>query len=55
MTYRVVLLIYTIDGPIVRVLRIRRAQRRLLTRRQMEDAIRADELADEDFSSSGPA
>lgn len=40
--------IFTIDGPLVRVLRIRRAQRRLLTRRQIEDAFRADQLANED-------
>jgi plasmid stabilization system protein ParE len=40
--------IFTMDGPSVRVLRIRRAQRRLLTRRQIENALRADQLANED-------
>ena len=35
--------IFTIDGAAVRVLRIRRAQRRPLTRRQIEDAFRSQE------------
>lgn len=30
--------IFTIDGPVVRVLRVRRAQRRALTRRQLDEA-----------------
>ena len=35
--------IFTIDSDVVRVLRIRRAQRRQLTRRQIEDAVQERE------------
>ncbi len=35
--------IYTIEPPVVRILRIRRAQRRPLTRRQIDEALRLDE------------
>ena len=35
--------IFTIDGAAVRVLRVRRAQRRFLTRKQIEDALDPDE------------
>lgn len=35
--------IFTIEADTVRVLRIRRAQRRALTRRQIEDALRQDD------------
>jgi len=38
--YRV---IFAIEGDTVRVLRIRRAQRRALTRRQIEDALQQDD------------
>ena len=43
--------IFTIDGYLVRILRIRRAQRRLLTRQQIEDALRAEPPANEDDGS----
>ena len=39
--------IFHIDGNDVRVLRIRRAQRRQLTRREITDAIRSDETRDD--------
>jgi hypothetical protein len=35
--------IFTIDGEVVRILRIRRAQRRYLTRSQIEEAFRAEQ------------
>jgi len=35
--------IYTIDAPLVRILRIRRGQRRSLTRRQIDASLRPDE------------
>jgi plasmid stabilization system protein ParE len=34
--------IFAVDGSTVRILRIRRAQRRFLTRQEIEDAFRAD-------------
>jgi plasmid stabilization system protein ParE len=40
--------IYTIDGPLVRILRMRRAQRRLLSRRQIKQALRTEQPANED-------
>jgi plasmid stabilization system protein ParE len=43
--------IFTIDEPAVRILRIRRAQRRLLTRRQLEDALRPEDPLNESDAS----